>query len=121
MTADDPNPDDVTGVRLCAAEDVPDGGVFECVARVGRDSESLLVLRAGDTVRVFFNVCPHAGRRLDFAPGRFIVDAGYLLCAAHGAAFSIPAGACVAGPCRGESLREAASIVRDGIVWLDAA
>lgn len=111
----------MTARRLCALDDVPDGGAFECVARVGEDTESLLVLRAGDAVRVFFNVCPHAGRRLDFAPGRFIVDAGYLLCAAHGAAFTIPAGDCVAGPCRGESLREAASSVRDGAVWLHAA
>lgn len=107
--------------RLCSVGDVPDGGVREFVAAIDGDPESLLALRAGDAVRVFFNVCPHAGRRLEVAPERFILDAGLLVCAAHGACFAIPTGQCVAGPCRGESLREVASVVRDGAVWLASA
>ena len=106
--------------RLCAVEDVPDGGVHELVAQVQGDAESLLLLRAGESVKVFFNLCPHAGRRLDFAPNRFMLDDGLLVCAAHGACFEIPGGLCVAGPCRGASLREVPSRVIDGAVWLQA-
>ena len=106
---------------LCALNDVPDGGVREFVMPVSGDPESLLALRAGDAVRVFFNLCPHAGRRLNFAPNRFMVDTGLLICAAHGACFAIPSGQCVSGPCRGESLREVRSEVRDGNIWLNCA
>lgn len=111
----------VTAGPLCDLHDVPNCGVLERVAHVDGDPESLLVLRRDDEVRVFFNLCPHAGRRLDFAPGRFMLDAGVLVCAAHGAAFEIPGGACIAGPCRGDRLREVPSTVRDGRVWLGAA
>lgn len=121
MTSDPPVPSSDTSRRLCAVDDVPDGGVREFVAAVDGDAESLLVLRAGAAAKVFFNVCPHAGRRLDLAPERFIVDAGVLVCAAHGACFTIPDGACIAGPCRGESLREVRSDVHDGAVWLRSA
>ena len=79
---------------------------------------SLLALRLGEVVRVFHNVCPHAGRRLELAPGRFIVDEGMLLCAAHGACFTIPAGDCIAGPCRGQSLQEVPSEIRNGEIWI---
>lgn len=110
----------MTDIPLCDLHDVPDGGVLERVATVDGAAESLLVLRRGAAARVFFNVCPHAGRRLDFAPGRFMLDDGYVLCAAHGAAFSIPDGLCAAGPCRGERLREVRCAVYDDTVWIDA-
>ena len=73
---------------------------------------------AGD-VRAWLNVCPHAGRRLDWAPGKFLrAKDGMLVCAAHGASFELANGVCVAGPCRGESLRAVAVEVRDGGISL---
>lgn len=98
--------------------DVTNGGAHEAMAVVDDAPESLIVLRRDDVVRVFHNVCPHAGRRLDWAPGRFLVDQGFLVCAAHGAAFSLPAGVCVSGPCRGQSLAEVACEVRGGEVFV---
>ena len=80
--------------------------------------ESLIVLRRDEAVRVFFNVCPHAGRRLDWAPGRFLIDQAFLVCAAHGACFSVPDGLCVSGPCRGQSLGEVPCEVRNGEVFV---
>ena len=74
-------------------------------------------------LRAWLNVCPHAGRRLDWAPGRFLVSkAGQLVCAVHGAGFARDSGLCVAGPCRGQSLQPVAVRVHDGRVLLgDAA
>jgi nitrite reductase/ring-hydroxylating ferredoxin subunit len=108
---------------LCAFSDVADGGALEVVAQVDGASESLLLLRRGDVVAAFHNICPHAGRRLDWAPGRFLFDQGLLICAAHGACFSVPDGLCVAGPCRGQSLAPVAIEVRAGEIFLahDAA
>lgn len=67
-------------------------------------SESALVIRHSGRCSVYRNICPHAGRRLDYAPGRFLIDGENLVCAAHGASFRLSDGLCVSGPCRGQSL-----------------
>ncbi|KGM57384.1 ferredoxin [Lysobacter arseniciresistens ZS79] len=96
-----------------------DGGFGEVEATVDGDSESLILYRQGDEVRAWMNICPHAGRRLDWAPGQFLTSRdGLLVCAAHGASFELQGGECTAGPCRGESLRQVAVEVRDDAVWL---
>lgn len=104
---------------LIALSQIAPGGFAEVEAEVDGDAESLILYRDGDTVRAWFNVCPHAGRRLDWAPGRFLLSKeGLLVCAAHGASFELVRGECVAGPCRGASLRAAGVEVRDGFVVL---
>ena len=103
-------------IFVASLDTLPEGGVHEIRAVVGGEDSSLLVLRQGEQVRVFHNACPHAGRSLELAPGRFLVDQGLLMCAAHGACFTIPQGDCVSGPCRGQSLSEVSSELRDGTV-----
>lgn len=105
---------------LLALADVPPDGLREVEAVLDGDAESLIVHRAADGgVRAWLNVCPHAGRRLDWAPGQFLRDrAGHLVCAAHGASFALDDGRCVAGPCRGEGLRPVPVHCAHGRVWL---
>ena len=104
---------------LIALDSIEDGGFAEVEALVGGDAESLIVHRVGANARAWLNVCPHAGRRLDWAPGQFLKSKdGHLVCAAHGASFELVRGDCVAGPCRGDSLRRVAVEIRDGEVWL---
>ncbi|MFN3842483.1 MAG: Rieske (2Fe-2S) protein [Rehaibacterium terrae] len=112
--------DDEAVVRtsLSAIDQIPDGGATEVEAAVQGVPESLILVREGMQVAAFLNICPHAGRRLDWAPGRFLIDKGRLVCAAHGATFERMSGECVAGPCRGQSLQPVAVDVRDGQVWL---
>ncbi len=106
--------------RLIALPELQDGGFAEVEAVIDGDAESLILHRDGDHVRAWLNVCPHAGRRLDWAPGQFLkTKEGLLVCAAHGASFELVNGDCVAGPCRGESLRAVAVRVRDGQVFLE--
>jgi nitrite reductase/ring-hydroxylating ferredoxin subunit len=98
---------------------VPDGGFAEAEAVIEGDPESLILHRDGDAVRAWLNICPHAGRRLDWAPGQFLKSReGHLVCAVHGATFETVGGACIAGPCRGDALRAVAVAVRDGQVIL---
>ena len=89
----------------------------------GGDAESVLLHRdAQGIVRAWLNVCPHAGRRLDWAPGKFLRGKdGSLVCAVHGATFELAHGECIAGPCRGERLREVAVHCADGRVRLGHA
>jgi nitrite reductase/ring-hydroxylating ferredoxin subunit len=111
------NPGGAATGSLLALNELPDHGLLEVEADLDGVAESLILYRDGDSVRAWLNICPHAGRRLDWAPGKFLLSKeGLLVCAAHGASFELREGACVAGPCRGESLRAVAVSVVDGQV-----
>ncbi|MDR6991612.1 Rieske (2Fe-2S) protein [Luteimonas sp. 3794] len=104
---------------LAAFDTIADGGFAEIEVMLEGVPESLVLFREGERVRAWLNICPHAGRRLDWAPGQFLRSkAGDLVCAAHGASFSLDDGLCVAGPCKGESLRGVDVAVVDGHVVL---
>jgi nitrite reductase/ring-hydroxylating ferredoxin subunit len=106
-------------VPLVGVESLSEGVLVEVEAQVQGQAESLVLLRQGGQVRAWLNICPHAGRRLDWAPGQFLKSSqGHLVCAAHGASFELDAGLCVSGPCRGEHLRAVPVELRDGQVWL---
>ena len=106
-------------MALSALSRLPDGEVCAADATIEGEPESLLLHRDGDDVRAWLNVCPHAGRRLDWSPSKFLRSKdGGLVCAVHGATFELGAGECVAGPCRGDHLRAVPVVVRDGAVWL---
>jgi nitrite reductase/ring-hydroxylating ferredoxin subunit len=87
-------------------------------ADIDGENENILVYRDGDHISAYYNICPHAGRRLDYAPGKFLMQDGDLVCAAHGASFRLDTGQCVAGPCKGASLKAVPIVLLDGDVCL---
>jgi nitrite reductase/ring-hydroxylating ferredoxin subunit len=104
---------------LLSFDALEEGALVEAEAVLDGDAESIILHRRGAQLRAWLNVCPHAGRRLDWAPGQFLKSReGQLVCAAHGATFELDGGLCVAGPCRGDALRTVPVEVRDGQVWL---
>lgn len=103
---------------LCRLDEIPDGGATAVDATLADGEESLILLRRGERVHGYLNVCPHAGRRLDYAPGKFLLKNDTLICAVHGATFNQADGLCIAGPCRGEHLRTVAVQVEAGEVTL---
>lgn len=112
----------MTSAALIHLDRIADGGFADAAADLDGDMEPLVLYRDGNDVRAWINVCPHAGRQLNWAPGEFLKSKdGMLICAAHGASFELQRGECVAGPCRGESLRSVEVEVRDGSVWLRTA
>ena len=82
---------------------------------------SLIIVRNGPQFSVYLNQCPHQGRRLDYAPGQFLTKSGNIICAAHGASFSLASGLCEQGPCRGESLLKLPAEVIDGRLQVDVS
>jgi nitrite reductase/ring-hydroxylating ferredoxin subunit len=104
--------------ELCRIDAIPDGAAIAVDVVLADGEESLIVFRQGETVRAWRNVCPHAGRRLDWAPGKFLISRGTLICAVHGASFRTEDGGCIGGPCRGEHLRSIAVMARDGGLFL---
>lgn len=111
---------DSSATPLATLDALPPDSLCEVEADLDGDAESLILHRdAAGAVRAWLNVCPHAGRRLDWAPGQFLRGKdGLLICAVHGASFELARGECVAGPCRGDALRAVAVQVVDGEVRL---
>jgi nitrite reductase/ring-hydroxylating ferredoxin subunit len=72
------------------------------------------------SVRAYENTCPHAGHPLDLLPHRFLTaDRSHIICASHGALFSLDTGLCVAGPCPGRMLRPLpVTVSSDGVLRL---
>ena len=52
------------------------GFSFPLVVNVLIENEftSLMVLKQGSDVVAYANVCPHQGRRLDYAPGHVVIE-----------------------------------------------
>ena len=106
------------GVALARREDVPDAGAVVVYAGDGDARVSLILTRQGDALACFRNRCAHANYPLQRADGRIVVhEARYLVCAAHGASYTLTDGACAGGPCNGDGLERIAIAVRDGVVF----
>jgi len=74
-------------------------------------------------VYAYRNLCPHAGRFLNFKPDSFLTrDHTLIICAGHGALFEPESGRCVAGPCVGQALDSMRVTVEDDqvVVYSDA-
>ena len=75
------------------------------------------VVRHGDDVFAYQNLCAHAGHPLNWKPDSFLTaDGSQIICASHGAIYEIDSGICVAGPCPGKKLRPVEVKIRDGAV-----
>ncbi len=98
---------------LISREDLPNRQIIAVDAVIDGENEAILLYRDNEKIQAWLNICPHAGRRLDYAPGKFLMQDGNLVCAAHGASFRLTNGECVAGPCRGASLKSVA------VQWVD--
>jgi nitrite reductase/ring-hydroxylating ferredoxin subunit len=85
---------------LCRFEDIPDFGATAVHVDSSTGGFGLVLLRQGEQVFAYHNECPHAGRNLDYVPGKFLVKDGRIICAAHGATFAVDSGQCLGGPCR---------------------
>ena len=83
---------------------LPESGMVALDVEIAGEQASIIVDCDRSPPQAWRNCCPHQGRRLDYAPGRFLIDKGQLVCAAHGAVFRLEDGLCVGGPCRGEHL-----------------
>ena len=85
---------------LCRVDDIPDGDAIGVHVPSATGGFDLILLRRGERVFAYHNECPHTGRNLDYAPGRFLVREARVMCAVHGATFAVESGACLGGPCR---------------------
>ena len=101
---------------LCRVTDIPENGAKGFPGANGAFT-GLVAIRQGDKVYVYENACPHIGTPLDWMPDRFLsADGRHLICATHGAEFTIASGMCISGPCRGDRLTPVNVMIRDGVI-----
>lgn len=106
---------------ICASSELTEGGAgvrFEVDPQRHWPGVAFAIRHCG-TVRAYANSCPHAATELDWNPGEFFDESGlYLICSTHGALFEPHSGHCLAGPCKGASLRKVEVTEREGKVFL---
>lgn len=77
------------------------------------------VVRHGNEVHAYENICMHVGHPLNWMPDQFLTkDRNAIVCASHGALYEIDSGLCFAGPCIGKTLRPVDVDVRDGMIYV---
>lgn len=77
------------------------------------------VVRQGESVFAYQNVCVHVGHPLNWSPHKFLTkDKSAIICSSHGAIYNIQTGECFAGPGAGGALRKVDLSVRDGVVYV---
>src|ERR1700692_335949 len=94
-------------VRICASEELVDGGDGVRHQAVDKGGEgTVFFVRYDGKPFGSLNRRAHVARGLDCSEGKFFESSGlYLMCAAHGAIYEPDTGKCVGGPCRGARLR----------------
>lgn len=103
----------MTHIRICRLDELDDPGAKEFTLN-GRDC---FVVRRGDDVYGYLNLCPHTARCLNWGPDKFLTrDRSRIMCAGHGALFAISTGVCTLGPCRGRHLTAVDVRVEEGDV-----
>jgi len=107
---------------ICKLDDIPIGGSREFCLQQRGTRQNIFLLRLEDRVVAFHNLCPHQGRSLSYATDSFLISSGSsLVCPHHGAAFRLPDGLCIEGPCSGDSLQPVDIFVRSAEILLAKA
>lgn len=106
-------------VAVGPLEELDDPGCREFAIGDGDWPFRGFVVRKGENVFAYQNICAHVGHPLNWKPDSFLTKAyDAIICASHGAIYKIESGECVAGPCRGRSLRKVECEIRDGVIYV---
>ena len=90
-------------IALCNLDDLEEQQAIE----LSIDDRRLFAIRQDNQLHAYWNICPHLGIPLNWAPDRFLdLDKTLIQCSSHGALFHIDSGECIAGPCTGDHLQQ---------------
>ena len=108
-------------INLGRLEEIDDPGCREFRAGEGDWPFKGFIVRRGNEVFAYQNICKHVGHPLNWQPDSFLNETGNLIvCASHGALYEIDSGVCIAGPCPGKALNRVPVEIRDGAVVVTA-
>ncbi len=90
---------------LCKLTELTDPDSRGFSVKIKRKMTDIFIVRKGDQVFGYENVCPHAQAPLEWNPDQYLDENNeYIVCALHGATFAIEDGECSGGPCNGVGL-----------------
>jgi len=103
---------------LCKLSDIGDLSSKGFHVKIKRKTTDIFLVRKGDQVYAYENICPHAQAPLEWNPDEFLDEKKEsIICAMHGAKFTIEEGACIDGPCDGVGLTPVSvEVVNDTIL-----
>jgi len=110
-------------LAVCRLQEMPDPGARGFAPPGAQFPDAYFLVHWYGKVYAYRNVCPHAGRFLNWKPDAFLTrDLSLIICSGHGALFEPETGRCVAGACLGASLESVPAAVEDGevVVYLPA-
>lgn len=92
---------------VCRLDDLSDPGARGFLVGDGEWPFRGFVVRRGEAIYAYANVCPHQRHPLDLRPDAFLTDdKESIRCSSHGALFELTTGLCVFGPCIGQELMQ---------------
>ena len=109
------------GQNLCRLDEVQDGNGKEVVFGKGKRAFSMVVMRRGEQVWGYVNMCPHFQIPINYGRDHFVnSDQSLIMCQNHYALFRFHDGFCIDGPCEGFSLNPVPVEIVDGTVVISA-
>jgi len=97
---------------VCHFDDLTNPGARGFLVGEGEWPFRGFVVRKGQEIFAYANVCPHQRHPLDLVPDVFLTDdRESIRCSSHGALFDLESGLCVFGPCVGHELMQLESRV----------
>ena len=104
---------------LCLLTDLDELSCKSFNIKIKRKPTDIFMVRKGGQVFAYQNVCPHAQAPLEWNPDDFLDEKKEtIICAMHGARFTIEEGTCVEGPCDGVGLTAIAVKIDNGDIKL---
>ena len=104
---------------LCKLSELDELSSKSFSVQIKRKTTDIFLIRKENQVYAYQNVCPHAQAPLEWNPDEFLDEnKETIICALHGARFSIEEGSCLGGPCEGIGLTVVDIEVIDGDVFL---
>lgn len=102
---------------VCRLEEIADPGARGFSFPGASFPDEWFLVRRGGAVHAYRNLCPHAGRFLNWKEDAFLTrDKTLIMCAGHGALFDPESGRCVAGAALGQALISLPAAVEAGEV-----
>lgn len=109
------------GTALLPLDQLIDGSCVEWQPLPPLRAAGLVLLRSGDAVRGFINLCPHFALPLNTPGAGFLMAGpGNVMCVHHCAVFRCSDGLCIDGPAAGRSLVTVPLAIVDGMVHVAA-
>ena len=113
------NKKEKSGQVLCSLSDLKNLSSKSFSVKIKCKETDIFVIRKDDQVYAYQNVCPHAQAPLEWNPDEFLdAKKENIICALHGAMFSIEGGDCLGGPCEGIGLTVVSVEIQAGEVLL---